>query len=207
MESHATFHLANCRVGAFSPLGDKIVVGNATGIFVINSYTYEVSNVISNAQMMGRVARNVEYVGELDMVVEVMYGGCHYYVEIGGYVNVRLLGYVQNTNNNNTTTNNNNTNNTNTNTTTNNNIILNNSSSNSINSLTTNLPNLNININAHQNTNNSNSNNSNISYSWQHSWVNNSKLIQVDPVRKILIQVMPSILLRFFSFASASSSS
>lgn len=94
-ESHATLNLANCRSAVFSQLGDKIVLGNPAGIFIINSYTYQVACIINPPQLLGRIPKNIQFISPFDMVAEINHGNSCYLVKISNNVKVKILGQIQ----------------------------------------------------------------------------------------------------------------
>lgn len=95
LESHATFHLINCHSGAFSPFGDKIALGSSAGIFIIDSYTFEVFCIISPGQILNKVPKNIEFTSPFDLVAEISSGNSSYLAEITNYKKVKILGQVQ----------------------------------------------------------------------------------------------------------------
>lgn len=91
-ESHAILSLPKCTCGNFSPLGDKIVLANSTGIFIINCYTLDIVSVINPACISSKQPKKIEFISPFNLVAEYTSGSTSMLVTLHNYASFRLLG-------------------------------------------------------------------------------------------------------------------
>lgn len=76
-------------------MGDKIVLCNSMGIYVIDAYTMEMRNFVAGwAGIMGKLPRGLSFINDFDLVVEYGLGINTYLLQLCNYAKIKMLGQL-----------------------------------------------------------------------------------------------------------------
>ena len=71
-----------------------MVLGTVAGIFVIDSYTFQIDCIINHNIILNKIPKKIEFVSPFDIALEMNAGGSSFLVALENYSNVRPLGIV-----------------------------------------------------------------------------------------------------------------
>lgn len=81
-EAHATLNITKCSCGSFSPLGDKIILGNTVGIFVVDSYSLDILCFINSNMILNKIPKRIEFISPFDIILEFTSGNASFYATL-----------------------------------------------------------------------------------------------------------------------------